>query len=314
MSTWYYSDTQRNRLGPVRAEDLAQLHGEGQLQPGTLVWREGMTDWRPWREVMGEVLGASTGDRPVFATPAMEPALAAASGYNPYEVVERPSTSLYAPPLANVASHGQVVQGGQIVYARFLKRFVSNGVDGLVGGILMYAVLIPLMLVMGGSVGTLFDRGAVGAGLGVGFILLMYAVQLGVPATYQGAMLASGWQATLGKRLTETKVVRSDGSPIGFWRGFLRNVAFVLITAFSCGLGAVATVIMTIVQERRQGLHDMICDTVVVDRHAFTSSAELQDENLNTATKVVLGLYVLLFVGVFFAAIMLGMFAAQAGR
>ncbi|WP_187770835.1 DUF4339 domain-containing protein, partial [Cognatilysobacter lacus] len=57
MTAWYYSDTQRNRLGPVAAADLAELHRQGQLRPGTLVWREGMAAWSPWHEVMDEVLG-----------------------------------------------------------------------------------------------------------------------------------------------------------------------------------------------------------------------------------------------------------------
>ena len=52
MKQWYYSDYERNRLGPVAARDLADLHHAGQLHADTLVWKDGMANWRPWREVM----------------------------------------------------------------------------------------------------------------------------------------------------------------------------------------------------------------------------------------------------------------------
>ncbi|GAB1594774.1 RDD family protein [Lysobacter claricitrinus] len=312
MSRWYYSDPQRNRLGPVSDDDLSQLHAHGQLPPGTLVWREGMSDWRAWSDVMHEVVGIAPTPQPVrFATPAMEPALAAQAGYNPYEVVERPLASPYSPPAAAVTAYARAVHEGDVVYARFLKRVASNAVDGLLALLMVYALLIPLLLAMGAGLSSVTrGAGAMAAGLGVGVIVLVYAIQFCIPATYQGAMLSSGWRATLGKRLTGTKVVRSDGSPIGFWRGFLRNVFFA-VTSAMCGLGAIASAIMTVALDRRQGLHDLVCDTVVVDEHAFTGRPELQDESLNTATKIVLGIYLLLIIGVLTAFFMMGVFAAR---
>lgn len=325
MTAWYYSDSQRNRLGPVAAHDLAELHRNGQLQPGTLVWREGLAAWMPWHQVMDEVpgprgpaaapsLAAATTPtaedrRPLFPVPNDEPALAVAGGYNPYQVVDRVPASPYAPPTAAVGTAARVVHGGEVLYAGFLKRFASYAVDGLVAGAAAYAILIPVVLAMGAGLGALGGGGAGAAGLGFGFIGLMYAVQLGVPAIYYGAMQSSGWQATLGKRMADTKLTRSDGSPVGFWRGVFRSIAFVLSIALTCGLGAIATAIMTAVTERRQGLHDLICDTVVVDRHAFTDQAEFQDERLNTASKIVLVLYVVLIAGVFLVAMLAGALA-----
>src|SRR3546814_2374097 len=56
MTQRYYSDYERNRHGPVGAADLAALHADGQLDPATLVWREGMAQWQPWHTVMAEVV------------------------------------------------------------------------------------------------------------------------------------------------------------------------------------------------------------------------------------------------------------------
>src|SRR3546814_12355178 len=62
MTQWYYSDYERNRHGPVGAADLAALHADGQLDPATLVWREGMAQWQPWHTVL-EIGRASCRER-----------------------------------------------------------------------------------------------------------------------------------------------------------------------------------------------------------------------------------------------------------
>lgn len=74
MAQWYYSDQERNQHGPLEAAAMAALHERGELGPDTLVWREGLGQWRPWRELAGEVI-----DAPGFA-PAADPALAEQAG------------------------------------------------------------------------------------------------------------------------------------------------------------------------------------------------------------------------------------------
>lgn len=319
MTAWYYSDTQRNRLGPVAATDLAQLHDNGQLAPEVLVWREGMPDWRPWREVMDEVLGGAAPAR-FAAPPPVEPSTAAREGVNPYAMAEPLATrasvdarSPYAAPSASVATAGPVVHGGRVVYAGFLKRFAASTVDSFATTILAYALLIPLVMVMGVGMAGLSGLGPdASAGLGLGMMAGIYGVMLGVPALYFGWMQSSSWQATLGKRVADVKLVRGDGSPVGFWRATLRYLAMTATFLLTCGLGALASAIMTAVTERRQALHDLICDTIVVDRHAYTARAQLQREELNTASIVVLVLYALLIVGVFVIAVAAGVMGANA--
>src|SRR4249919_2030338 len=133
MSDWYYSDYERNRHGPVAARDLADLHHAGQLQADTLVWREGMPQWRAWREVMIQALNEAAGSPPsaagamplsagvnpyAMAEPMPAPAAAAlkdptlASGTNPYAVAEPQSP--YAPPRATVQHTSGYLGGGEI--------------------------------------------------------------------------------------------------------------------------------------------------------------------------------------------------------
>ena len=69
MTQWFYSDTDRNRHGPVTAAELAELHQAGQLQPDTLVWREGLAQWAPWSSLIAEVIAPrpSAGAPPLAA-------------------------------------------------------------------------------------------------------------------------------------------------------------------------------------------------------------------------------------------------------
>lgn len=47
---WYYARNDE-RNGPVSAAEFSRLVADGVVTPDTLVWRDGMTAWQPWREV-----------------------------------------------------------------------------------------------------------------------------------------------------------------------------------------------------------------------------------------------------------------------
>lgn len=55
MSQWFYAEANRERRGPVPAEEVAALFRAGQLSADTLVWREGIGDWQPLRNVADEL-------------------------------------------------------------------------------------------------------------------------------------------------------------------------------------------------------------------------------------------------------------------
>ncbi|QQP95274.1 RDD family protein [Lysobacter enzymogenes] len=58
MAQWYYSDEERNRHGPLEPARMIELHQRGELRADTLVWRDGLSQWRPWRELAGELVAA----------------------------------------------------------------------------------------------------------------------------------------------------------------------------------------------------------------------------------------------------------------
>ncbi|OAX53110.1 pilus assembly protein PilA [Xanthomonas translucens pv. poae] len=63
LSAWYYADAARDRHGPLSTAALLERLRDGLLDRDTLVWREGLPDWRPLHTLADE-LGL-----PAMATP-----------------------------------------------------------------------------------------------------------------------------------------------------------------------------------------------------------------------------------------------------
>lgn len=296
MNAWYYSDAQRNRMGPVAADDLAELHANGQLAPEILVWREGLPDWKPWREVMAEVLGTAPSPRgpiaPAFAV-ASGDAPAGASG-NPYEIVERAPATPYAAPRAAVIQPHDFHAGGTVVYAGFWKRFAAYFIDSLVIGIAGFIVQMVLFGVFFGGMAAFSGNpsGLFSSGLGIAGLVAVYVIPLTIYASYFAAMHASARQATLGKMAVGIKVTDEAGHPISFARGFGRYFAQLLSSII-----LMVGFIMAGFTDRKRALHDMICGTLVVDAWAFTSHPERQRTELGTVTVVIISIAALFVVG-----------------
>jgi uncharacterized RDD family membrane protein YckC len=275
----------------VSAGDLAALHARGLLPPETLVWREGMSEWRPWREMIREVVaGDLPGDPQAEAFVKAAEAAPADGAYRPYAIAE---ATPYAPPQANVETVETVVQGGRVVYAGFWKRFAAYFIDYFAVTAMTYALMIPLAIMAGVGLGaSASSDDPFASGAGIAFIGGIYLVAITIPLLYFAWMHSSKHQATLGKMAIGIKVTRSDGGRISFWRAFGR-----LFATFLSSMILMIGYIMAGFTERKQALHDMVCDTLVVDKYAYTDHPEWQREELGTVTIVVLALAGLLVLG-----------------
>ena len=74
--------------------------------------------------------------------------------------------------------------------------------------------------------------------------------------------LITYWATTVGKRALGLYVVRTDGSRVGFVRALSRHV----LTALSINLTLGFVFLIVAFRKDRRGLHDIICDTVVIKR------------------------------------------------
>ncbi len=53
MKQWYYGENGQ-RLGPISEADLGSLIAAGRIGPATLLWHEGMAQWKPLGQVSAE--------------------------------------------------------------------------------------------------------------------------------------------------------------------------------------------------------------------------------------------------------------------
>ena len=74
--------------------------------------------------------------------------------------------------------------------------------------------------------------------------------------------LISLFATTLGKRAFRLYVIRSDGSRVGPLRALARHLLTALSAAFTLGF----IFLVVAFREDKRGLHDLICDTVVIRR------------------------------------------------
>jgi uncharacterized RDD family membrane protein YckC len=81
------------------------------------------------------------------------------------------------------------------------------------------------------------------------------------PWLYEAFMMSSEWQATVGKRVMSIVVTDLQGGRISFGRATGRHFAKYL-SAFLLGIGF----IMAAFTSKKQALHDIIAETLVVKR------------------------------------------------
>ena len=304
MSQWYYADAQRERHGPVEADVVRDMFRRNELDLGSLVWREGMSQWQPLSAMAEELqllvpaaAGAGIDLRADYQAIEDGTAVAKASAAAP---------SPYAAP-ASATTGEAVVNGGEIVYAGFWKRVAAYFIDSLIVGIVGGVVAMVIGMVLGiGMAGVGGGSDAMGAGF-IAIQLLTNLVSIGLAAAYYAGFHASSGKATLGKMAVGIKVVRSNGERITIARGIGRYFAAMLSGLILC-IGY----LMAAFTERKQSLHDMICDTLVVDKWAFTDHPEWQQRGLGTVTIVILSLFgVMVLVGLVALLAIIGIAASS---
>ncbi|WP_368563199.1 pilin [Pseudoxanthomonas sp. UTMC 1351] len=72
MTQWYYAGRDRQRLGPVSAEELVAHYRYSRIALDTLVWREGLEQWQRLGDFADE-LGLLTAPESPAATPPLPP-------------------------------------------------------------------------------------------------------------------------------------------------------------------------------------------------------------------------------------------------
>jgi len=205
----------------------------------------------------GGVLGADVAFCMVCGTPVPQGAFAPAAA---------PSS-----PGAVAAYAGGLLAAPAVTYAGFWLRFVAHLVDGLIIGFASMVLFVPFIFLTGiaAHVGTLDLPRHAGEPPNPALIAAFFSVILvfvGVSVLVQWlyyAYLESGEkQATWGKQLLGLYVTDVLGRRISFARATGRYFAKIVSGLIPLGIGY----IMAGFTARKQALHDMIADTLVLRR------------------------------------------------
>jgi uncharacterized RDD family membrane protein YckC len=131
----------------------------------------------------------------------------------------------------------------------FWVRFLAYIIDG----VLLTALFLIVWPIISGE--SIADYWAASEGLGRGDLF-----SLSLNLVYYTVAVAI-WATTIGKKPFGLYVVRTDGSRVGVGRALARYLAYVP-SAIILGGGF----LMIAFRQDKRGLHDLLCDTVVIRR------------------------------------------------
>jgi uncharacterized RDD family membrane protein YckC len=243
MEVWIGRDGERH--GPYKEVDVRQWLRSGQVSPDDLGWYEGMADWAPLSTLFPDERSAEA--------PAFSPVPP-------------------APPVAGApsATHGSAVAALDD-YAGFWKRVAAYIVDALV----MWIPNTIISTMLGATkAAEVYMQAKLAAGDDPQLALqametYMHALwpaliaQTVLTWLYFAYCESSAWQGTVGKLALGIRVTDMDGKRISFMHATGRYFAKIL-SAFIMCIGF----LMVAWTQRKQGLHDLIAQTLVLNGRA----------------------------------------------
>lgn len=186
---WYYA-VGTERKGPIDQTEFDRLVQSGSIAPETLVWREGMADWRPYREIGAIASPASFGGFPTVQC-------SECGGTFPSDqtirLSGRPVCATCKPVAMQKVREGIVVSGSEQIRQAHIQHEASVKSVGF-----LYFMAAAVLL-FGGSFSTL----AGGDAAAIGIFMLVFgaglvATGIGLRKLKHWGRVAAGCLSTLG--------------------------------------------------------------------------------------------------------------------
>lgn len=168
---------------------------------------------------------------------------------------DQPEINPYAAPKTRPAPFMEVEGQPFIGYAGFWRRVGAYLIDAFLVQIVTFIAAFAagmLIGIVGAATGNLDMVQKVAGPLG-------FLMGLIISIAYYAGLESSSWQATLGKIALDIEVTDLEGRRISFGRAVGR-----LFGKIPSGLILGIGFLMVAFTERKQGLHDMMADTLVV--------------------------------------------------
>ena len=161
---WYYSQNNQ-QLGPVSEEQLKSLLSSASLPGSSLVWKEGMTDWKPVTEIPELAMALTVSSPSAYTPPAS----------NPYASPQSQPVRAYAPQ----TPMGPPINSGGILAFAICTTLLCCLPFGVVG--IVFAAQINTKLAAGDYLGATESAKKakmwswIGFGLGL-FVMIAYFI------------------------------------------------------------------------------------------------------------------------------------------
>lgn len=241
MEIWIGRNGERH--GPYKEEDVRAWLRSGQVSGSDLAWREGLADWQPLS---------------VLYPDAMPDAAHAAGGS-------------YPPPAAPASGFPQTTTAALEDYAGFWKRVAAYIIDAILLYIIFKLVGAPFGMSAADTAAQATMKQEMLSGTGFAEAYRHYYSTMGnynlattaIAWLYFAICESSAWQGTVGKLALGIRVTDLQGKRISFLRALGRYGAKIIST-----LILFIGFVMVAFTRQKQGLHDMICSTLVLNGRA----------------------------------------------
>jgi uncharacterized RDD family membrane protein YckC len=259
---WYYVDGGQ-QAGPVDDAQLAALASRGKILNDTLVWREGMDNWRMYGEVQAPDPAALAA--PPLVTPAAPPfvagqAVCAECGriFNVQDMIPYGGIHVCAgckPVFMQKLAEGAKLDTSALNYAGFWIRVAAKMLDGLI----LAVPFLPPIFYFAYKSGANQQPGAPQAFGEFQVLQLLFQLFYMVASIGYQVFFVGKYGATLGKMACGLRIVSAEGGKIGYGRATGRAFAEML-SGLVCYIGY----IIVAFDDQKRALHDHICNTRVV--------------------------------------------------
>jgi uncharacterized RDD family membrane protein YckC len=240
---WYYAEG-THRRGPLDDAEFDALARGGRLRASTLVWQAGMPEWQPLSAVRPDLVAAAP--LPSETPPPIAFCAMCGMPQSPEDLLSfngRLICGICKPRFAVGLTVGLDLSAVRRRYAGFWIRCGARLIDGILIAIVQYSLIF--------AVAGLGSESAVSLGVS-GLIYFL------VHPSYEAVMTVK-YRATLGKLALGIRILRTDGSTLSWGRAIGRYFAQ-LLSQIILFIGY----LMAVFDDRKQTLHDRLCDTVVV--------------------------------------------------
>jgi len=246
---WYYVENGKP-MGPIAEDQLVQLIQKGNVSLDTLVWHDGMAEWKSCREAGPSAAVAAMPGALGDAGPGHKFCVQCGNNFLEDDMVKFENfwVCVNCKPVFLQKLKEGVKLPTTMVYGGFWIRLGAWIIDYIVLQIINYMLILPLIYLAGFKNSEVFGM--------VWFFQIFIAWLM--PVAFK-TFFVGKFGATPGKMACRLRIVTPDGGRVGYLRALARSFAE-WISAMIVFIGY----LMAAWDDEKKTLHDRICNTRVM--------------------------------------------------